>query len=60
MSDNITYKELKELIDRLPEERKEDNVTVFVPGVDEFYPISEFRVQVGDDVLDNGHPYLKI
>lgn len=31
-------------------------VTVLVDG--EYVPITGLRVQVGDDVLDDGHPYL--
>ena len=60
MKDSLTFRELAELIERLPEENKDDDVTVFVRGVDEYYPAETLRVHVGDDILHNGHPYLTV
>lgn len=57
---NLTYRELAELIQRIPEDHQDDNVTVYLKGDDEYFPVDEFRVHVGNDVLDNGHPFLTI
>jgi hypothetical protein len=68
----LTYRELIENLQSLPDERLDDNVTVFVSGLNEFYPLVEdFPFVVtdseyvatpgcGDGVLDDGHAYLVI
>jgi len=61
----LTYRELIENLKALPDARLDDTVTVFVSGVNEFYPlVGDFPFVVADasinDVLDNGHPYLVI
>lgn len=59
----LTYRELIENLKKLPDERLDDNVTIHVSGVGEFYPLVDdypFLVAEGDDVLDNGHAYLVI
>ncbi len=59
----MTYRELAEYISNLTDEQKDSDVTVFVSGVEEYYtlvgdyPALEAN---GDDVLDDGHPYLAI
>ena len=58
----MTYKQLAEKISSLDIERQNDEVTVFVRGVDEFYPV-ENQLLVADeyvDVLDKGHAYLRV
>jgi hypothetical protein len=57
---NLTYEELAEQIARMSPEQKASNVTVFVPGVDEFYPIDVVSYITEDGVLDAGHPVLNI
>jgi hypothetical protein len=59
----MTYRELAEYISNLADEQKDNDVTVFVSGVDEYYALVGDYPAVeadGDDVLDNGHPYLVI
>ena len=63
----MTYKELGEMIARMPAERQNDDATVLVSGVGEAYSILdagpvEVVDQQGDvsSVLDNGHWILKI
>lgn len=59
----LTYRELIENLQALPDARLDDTVTVFVSGVDEFYPLVQdypFVVADGSDQLDNGHAYLII
>ena len=55
----MTWAELALEIDNLTEEQKNTDVTVFVPGLDEFYATkSRVFVASEDDVLDTNHPYL--
>jgi hypothetical protein len=65
MPNNLTYKELSELIASMPPERMDDNVSVLVLG--DCFPISQFGKveEIGSDidisgVLDEGHFVLKI
>lgn len=58
---NMTYAQLAEEIARMTPEQKECNVTVYVPGVDEFYPIDVVSYATPEcDVLDPNHPILNI
>ena len=70
----LTYRELIENLKELPDERLDDTVTVFVSGVNEFYPLvqdypfivvnrefqNEFTPGSQESALDDGHPYLVI
>lgn len=63
----MTYSELLEAIQQMPEARRADDVTIFVSGVGECYAALEFGPesdidQQGDirGALDNGHYILKI
>jgi hypothetical protein len=59
----LTYREQAELIARMTEEQKDQNVTVYVSGVGEFYTLVSdypFIQAQADDVLDVGHYYLVI
>jgi hypothetical protein len=59
-----TYKELAEYIANMTEEQKNQDVTVYVAGRDEYYPLTEIEpVSVSDDecdVLNPGHVYLNL
>ena len=37
---------------------KDSSVTIYDEDADEFYGVKEILVQEGDDVLEDGHPYL--
>ncbi len=39
-------------------EWKDSSVTIYDEDADEFYGVKEILVQKGDDVLEDGHPYL--
>ena len=39
-------------------EWKDSSVTIYDEDADEFYGVKEILVQEGDDVLEDGHPYL--
>jgi hypothetical protein len=56
-----TYRQLAEIIENLPEERKDDNVTIFDPNDGEFYPVKRIETATIDecDVLDEGHIFLR-
>ena len=61
----ITYRDLLTQLKMLPEARLDDTVTVYVSGLDEFYPLVDdypfCRAEPEEtDVLDNGHPYMVI
>ena len=54
----MTYKELVEILRRLPEENQKCDVTIYDRNRNEFYALKS--VSVGNtDVLDAGHPYLE-
>jgi hypothetical protein len=58
----MNWKQLAEEIKLLTPEQQETDVTVFVRGVDEFYPVSN-RLLITppeDDVLDKNHPYIQV
>lgn len=59
----MTYEELAEYIANLTTEQKQQDVTILVSGVNEYYPLVGDYPAVeadADDVLDAGHPYLVI
>jgi len=53
----MTYAELLKELQSLDSDRLNDTVTVYINDRDEFFPISEFQIAVGDvtDVIDDGH-----
>ena len=57
-----TYRELLQQLQTLPPERLDDTATVYVTGVDEFYPVMKTEVATSsdNDVLDEGHFFLVI
>jgi hypothetical protein len=54
---NITY---RQLIQRLPEDRLDDNISVYDAEDGEYYPVQEIETEPEDDVLDKGHVFLII
>lgn len=58
----MTYRELAEYISKLNDEQQDSDVTVYVMGAGEFYPlVPDYPVsEIDNDVLDEGHPYLVI
>lgn len=62
---NLTYRQLADIINQLPEENKDDNVSIYLDQLDEFYPVNSTRFvdkddESGDGVLDEGHFYLRV
>jgi hypothetical protein len=55
----MNYRELAELILASPEIQDQD-VTVFVPGVDEYYPGTVAFTDDSCDVLDDGHMVITL
>ena len=57
----MTYRELLKSLMELPDERLDDDATVFDTIIDEFYPVITTKI-VGDDqgVLDAGHLVITI
>lgn len=61
--ENMTYRQLANLIASLTEEQKDANVTILCRTQDEFFPVIGCDTQGHDyfeDVLDDNHPYLII
>lgn len=59
----MNYRELLEELQQLNEEQLAQDVTVYVSGVGEYYPLrpdSPVAVSEADDVLDKDHFYLSI
>jgi hypothetical protein len=55
-----TYREVLEALKNLSEEDLDKTATVYVRGVDEYYPIQTFGVTPDTDVLDKDHPYFLV
>lgn len=60
----MTYQELKEALIEFTDEQLQQDVTIFVSGVGEFYGlVGDYPLVESDDandVLDVGHKYLVI
>lgn len=61
----MTYKQLTAEIALLSPEQQNADISVYIRGVDEFYPTKDslnFVVQggEGDGILDKGHPFLVV
>lgn len=54
----MTYKFLAELIKTMTPEQQNSTVTLFVPGVDEYYPATIAYTDKDCDVLDPDHPII--
>ena len=60
---NMTYRKLAKEISQFSDEQLDLSVSVYIPEIDEYYPIDVVGVNVGTkktDVLGNGHPVLQI
>lgn len=56
---NMTYRDLLVHLQSLDEHGLDMNVSVFLPDIEEFVPVSAFWFAGTEtDVLDEGHPYL--
>jgi len=56
----MNYRELAEHILAQPKDVQEQDVTIFVPGVDEYYPMAIVYTTEDCDVLDDGHMVLTL
>ena len=58
----MTWEELENDMKYLTPEQKKMDVTVYVRGIEEFYPIAPFMGEAGleNDVLDKGQHYIII
>jgi hypothetical protein len=55
----MTYKELIEKLNKLPEERLNDNITVYDSGTDEYVGVYDlFSPNEHAYLLDKGHVFL--
>ena len=50
----MTYKDLQAAIERMTEEQKKQNATVFINGMNEYFPIERMYIEPVTDVLDAG------
>lgn len=55
----LQWVDIKEKILAMTEEELLDTVTVYDSYNDEFHPIKDWQVNVGDDVLHDGHAYME-
>ncbi len=59
----MTYRELAKMISHMTEEQKDQDVTVYVSGVGEYYPLIgdyPFVTAAANDTIDEGHYYMVI
>lgn len=57
---NMTYRELLAELQTFNTDLLDLNVSVYVRGVDEHYPVKSVEITGCADVLDEGHPYLMV
>ena len=56
---DLTYRKLIELLQALPEERLNDNVTILDECNGEFFPAKSFDISNNSiDVIDEGHFFI--
>jgi hypothetical protein len=55
-----TYRDLFNVLKSIPEDRLDDNVTIYDSAEDEYHPASSINITTEDDVLDKGHVYISI
>lgn len=61
--EGTTYRELLEALKAMTPEQLDMTATVYVRGVDEYYPVQTFGTTPANgpgDVLDPDHPYLLV
>ena len=54
----MTYADLKAILNHMSEDDLGKDATIFVPGIDEYYPVAIAWTNESCDVLDPGHPVL--
>jgi hypothetical protein len=60
MDANTTYADLLEVLKTMSPNELQQTATVFVRGVDEYYPIQTFDKTKVSDVLDKGHFFMLV
>lgn len=55
----MTYNELLEILNSMTPDQLNQNVTVCVTDQEEYWMIDQARVSLDNDVLDDGHVYLR-
>lgn len=62
MNANLTFRELKAALDKIPEERLNDHVSILRDDFGEFFELKEVHVSApgndADGVLEDGHYFL--
>lgn len=56
----MKYRDLRDILNLMPNERLDDDVTVFVEHTDEFYEVDMVDDELDTDVVDDGHYVLCI
>jgi hypothetical protein len=57
----MNWAQLAVEIANLTDEQRNTDVTIYIPGMDEFYATKErFFITTEDDVLNKNHPYLSL
>ena len=63
----MTYRELKKLLEEMPEARLDDDISIYDGNMDELFEVMEMRVANAQDeddpvsdILDDGHYYLTL
>jgi len=57
---SITWEQLAAHISVMDDEQKKTDATVHCTKSDEFFQVQDINFTVGDDVLDDNHPFLEI
>lgn len=58
----MTYRRLIDSLSRIPANRLNDDVTIYIIDQDAYVPVLALEIADEDrqDVLDDGHPYLTV
>ena len=57
----LTYRQLLEMLNGMPEENLDDTATVHLSNENEFHPVQScFPVGAGNSVMDEGHYIMQL
>jgi hypothetical protein len=56
--ETMSWRDIKEMLNKLPEDNLDDTATIYIQSIDEYYGITGFTDEDTGGVLDEGHSYL--
>ena len=54
----LKYRELKEILNNFTPEQLDNDISIYVSSIDEYYEVKRFELNKHTNVIDVGHPVL--